>query len=114
MELFTLLAQIVVAASVAFVWIFRYDNIIKEFNEFGLSTLIRSFVGAAKVAIATLLVVSIWYSELLMVSSIAMGFFMLSAQYFHFKVSNPFFKRLPSLLLFILCLFLALTSSNLL
>jgi len=112
MELFTLLAQIIVAASVAYVWIFRYDNIIKEFDEFGLSTLIRSFVGAAKVATATLLIVSIWYSEFLMVSSVAMGFFMLSAQYFHFKVNNPFSKRLPSLLLFILCLFMALTTFN--
>jgi hypothetical protein len=114
MEIFTLLAQITVAASVAFVWIFRFDNIIKEFNEFGLSALIRSFVGAAKISTATLLVVSIWYGELLMLSSVIMGFFMLSAQYFHFKVSNPFIKRLPSLVLFLLCLYMALTTSNLL
>jgi len=39
-------AQIIVAASVAYVWIFRYDVIIKEFKQFGLSDLTRTFVGA--------------------------------------------------------------------
>jgi hypothetical protein len=38
------LAQIIVATSVAYVWIFRYPVIIKEFKEFGLNDTMRTFV----------------------------------------------------------------------
>ncbi len=110
MTTFLLLAQIVVATSVAYVWILRYDVIIKEFKEFGLSDLIRTFVGASKISLATLLIVGIWYPLLILIPSILMGFFMLAAQYFHFKIKNPFFKRLPSLFFLILCVFIVLVS----
>jgi len=36
-----------------------------------------------------------------------MGLFMVSAQYFHFKMKNPFIQKLPSLVLLIFCLALA-------
>ena len=104
------LAQIIIASSVAYVWTFRFDNIIKEFELFGLSVLVRSFVGVTKIALATLLVVGIWYPNLITMPSILMGLFMISAQYFHFKVKNPFIKHLPSLMLLILYIFLTLTS----
>jgi len=110
MTTFLLLAQIIVATSVAYVWIFRYDVIMKEFKEFGLSDLTRTFVGASKISLATLLIVGIWYPLLILIPSILMGFFMLAAQYFHFKIKNPFFKRLPSLFFLILCVFIALVS----
>ena len=104
------LAQIVLALSVAYVWIFRYDNVVKEFKQFGLSDLIRNFVGTSKIALATLLVAGIWYSSLVHIPAVLMGLFMISAQYFHFKVKNPFIKHLPSLILLILCVFIALGS----
>lgn len=107
-----ILAQIIVAASVAYVWIFRYDVIIKEFKQFGLSDLTRTFVGAAKVSLATLLVAGIWFPALVAVPAILMGLFMVAAQYFHFKIKNPFIKHLPSLVLLILCAFIALVSMN--
>jgi hypothetical protein len=110
MENFVKLAQIAVALSVAFVWIFRFHNVVKEFNQFGLSEITRSFVGAAKISLATLLVVGIWYPSLVFISSVLMGLFMIAAQYFHFKANNPFIKRLPSLILLILCAFIAYTS----
>lgn len=106
------LSQIIIGASVAYVWIFRFENIIKEFEQFGLSVLIRSFVGAAKIALATLLVLGIWYPNLIIIPSILMGLFMISAQYFHFKIKNPFIKHLPSLLLLVLCIFLTLATLN--
>ena len=107
---FRILAQIIVATSVAYVWIFRYDNIIKEFREFGLSDLTRTFVGAVKISLATLLIVGLWYPLLLPVSSALMGVLMLVAQYFHFKIKNPFSKLFPSLLLLILCIFITFAS----
>ncbi|CAN5302271.1 hypothetical protein BH10BAC4_BH10BAC4_13060 [soil metagenome] len=105
-------AQIIVATSVAYVWIFRYDVIIKEFKQFGLSDLTRTFVGASKVSLATLLITGIWYPSLIVIPAILMGLFMLSAQYFHFKIKNPFIKHLPSLIFLILCVFITLVSMD--
>ena len=110
MENLLSLAQLVVALSVAYVWIFRYDNVVKEFKQFGLNELTRNFVGASKIALATLLVVGIWYPSLVQISSVLMGLFMIAAQYFHFKIKNPFSKHLPSLILLILCAIIALLS----
>lgn len=107
------IAQIAVAASVAFVWIFRIHNVIKEFNQFGLNDVTRSFVGFAKTVLATLLIAGIWYPSLILVSAILMGLFMVGAQYFHFKADNPFKQRLPSLILLLLCAYIAVSTANL-
>ena len=110
MEELVTIAQLIIAISVYYVWIFRFHNVIKEFEAFGLSDLIRNFVGASKISIATLLIVGIWHSSFILISSVLMGLFMIAAQYFHFKVKNPFIKHLPSLILLILCVFLMLQS----
>lgn len=110
MENLLCLAQLVVALSVAYVWIFRYDNVVKEFKQFGLNDLTRNFVGATKIALATLLVAGIWYPLLVQIPSVLMGLFMIAAQYFHFKIKNPFSKHLPSLILLIMCAIIALVS----
>jgi hypothetical protein len=41
---------------VVIVWVFRFDNIVKEFKQYGLSDLTRTIVGATKIVLATLLV----------------------------------------------------------
>ncbi len=110
MENLVIIAQIILAVAVAYVWIFRYNNVVKEFKQFGLNDITRNFVGASKIALATLLVAGIWYSPLVQFSSVLMGLFMISAQYFHFKIKNPFIKHLPSLMLLILCVIIALGS----
>ena len=110
MEELTKLVQMTLAISVAYVWIFRFHSVVEEFKEFGLSDITRNFVGATKISMATLLVVGIWYPSLVFIPSILMGLFMVAAQYFHFKVRNPFNKHLPSLILLILCVFIAFRS----
>ena len=110
MENLVKLAQLTVAISVAYVWIFRYHNVLKEFKQFGLSDLTRNFIGATKISLATLLVVGIWHPSLVLIPSILMGLLMISAQYFHFKISNPFIKHLPSLILLVLSSLIAYSS----
>ncbi|MFT4662638.1 MAG: hypothetical protein ACI93E_000532 [Flavobacteriales bacterium] len=107
MENLVKLAQMTVALSVAYVWIFRFHNVLKEFNQFGLSDLTRNLIGATKISLATLLVVGIWHSSLVLIPSFLMGLLMIGAQYFHFKIKNPFIKRAPSLILLVLCAFIA-------
>ena len=104
------LSQIIVAISVVYVWTFRFHNVLKEFKQFGLSDLTRNIVGTTKISLATLLVVGIWYSSLVLIPSILMGLLMIGAQYFHFKISNPFIKHLPSLILLAFSVFIAYSS----
>lgn len=108
-----MLAQIVVALSIIIVWVFRFDNIVKEFKQYGLSDLTRTMVGSTKIALSTLLVAGIWYPSMVLIPAVIMAFLMVSAQYFHFKANNPWQKRMPSLVLLLLCLFIASVSLNL-
>jgi uncharacterized membrane protein YkgB len=113
MENLSMIAQLIVAVSVIIVWVFRFDNIVKEFKQYGLSDLTRTMVGATKIALATLLIAGIWYPPLVLIPALLMAFLMLSAQYFHFKVNNTWQKRLPSLFLLLLSLFIAAVTLNL-
>ena len=56
-------SQIVISVSVLIVWIFRYDNIVLEFKQYGISNLLRNLVGALKISLSTMLILGIWYNE---------------------------------------------------
>ena len=99
--------QLIVALSVFFVWTLRYDNVVKEFKEFGYSDLLRNFVGVFKISSSVLLLVGIWYSDLTLIGSISMAFFMLCAQISHIKLKNPFNKLLPSLIFLLMSLYIS-------
>lgn len=113
MVIICILAQIIVALSIVIVWVFRYPNVEKEFKQYGLNNFVRNSVGASKIALSTLLVAGIWYADLVLISSALLAFFMVAAQYFHFKVGNPLQKHIPSLLLLLLCLFIIAVSLKL-
>ncbi|MBD1391598.1 DoxX family protein [Mucilaginibacter glaciei] len=113
MQTLSISAQLIVALSVAYVWIFRYDNIVSEFKQYGISDLLRNIVGASKIALATLLIVGIWYPALTLVPALLMAGLMLCAQVAHIRVKNQFIKFVPSALLLILSLFIAGVHSGL-
>jgi hypothetical protein len=108
MEHISLFFQVFVAVSVLIVWVFRYHNVIAEFQQFGYSDVFRNFVGASKIAISTLLLTGIWYAHLIPYSAIGMAAFMLAAQLSHIRVKNPFSQRLPSLVFLLMSVFVAL------
>ena len=114
MENIAILAQLIIAISILIVWVFRFDNIVIEFKQYALSDLIRSMVGASKIALATLLVVGIFYEEVVFISALLMAFLMVCAQIAHIKVKNPLSKYIPSFLLLILSLFVAAVDFGLL
>ncbi len=106
-------SQIIIAASILIVWVFRFDNIVKEFKQFGLSDLTRNIVGASKIALSTLLITGIWFPSLILIPTLAIAFLMICAQIVHFKVKNPWQKHVPSLLLLLLCLVVAAIKTGL-
>jgi hypothetical protein len=106
-------AQVIIALSIGFVWIVRFDNIVIEFKQYGIPDRLRNLVGASKIALSTLLVTGIWYPSLVFIPALLMAFLMLCAQIAHLKVKNPLSKFVPSLLLLILSLFVAAVHSGL-
>ena len=114
MDKIALASQLIVAFSVLFVWVFRFDNIVKEFKQYGLSDLIRNTVGASKISLSALLIAGFFYPGLVVFSSLSMAFFMFCAQLAHIKVRNPFIKFIPSLLFLVLSLFIAAFNMGLL
>ena len=114
MDKIALASQLIVAFSVLFVWVFRFDNIIKEFKQYGLSDLVRNMVGASKISLSALLIAGVFYPGLVLFSSLGMAFFMFCAQLAHIKVRNPLIKFIPSLLFLVLSLFIAAVNMGLL
>ncbi len=99
----TMISQITIALTILIVWVFRFDNIVNEFRTYQLPDLVRNLVGAAKISLATLLIVSIWYPTFIIIPTLMMAFLMICAQVVHYRSKSSLQKRLPSAALFLLC-----------
>ncbi len=93
--------QALVAASIFFVWVIRYDNIVAEFNGYGLPGWLRDSVGILKLTFALLLLVGIERPFFAMVGGIGIIMLMAGAVGTHLRVKSPIIKILPSLFLLI-------------
>ena len=93
--------KIVVTISILFVWFVRYENIKKEFKEYGYPSWFRDLVGILKISFTTML-----HSNTLGVvniGSLGILLLMVGAVYTHIKVKNSFRKYLASLAMLIIC-----------
>ena len=91
--------KILVATSIYFVWVVRYDNILKEFQEFGLPSWLRDLTGILKMTFAAMLLFGTNDKALTSIGSLGIAGLMLCAQATHFRTGTPLFRRLPSLVL---------------
>ena len=107
--------NVFIAASIFFVWVIRYDNIIREFKEFGLPDWLRDITGILKLSLALLLVVDLRNPQLQILGAVGIAVLMACAQATHFRAGTALFRRLPSfalLALAILSAYLAYGSFN--
>jgi uncharacterized membrane protein YkgB len=101
-----ILAQIIVALSVTFVWVVHFPNVVNEFHEYNLSDGIRTLVGATKISLATLLIAGIWYPRLVLIPAIFMAILMACALVAHLRVHHVWSKFVPAFVLLLLCVFI--------
>lgn len=98
----TISLQALVAASIFFVWVVRYDNIIAEFKQYGLPDWLRDFVGILKLTFALLLLIGIERKPLAVAGGVGIAALMACAFVAHLRVKNPPAKIAPCVsLLFI-------------
>lgn len=100
MESFLLGLKILIAASIFFVWVIRYDNIIKEFQEYGLPDWLRDLTGILKMTFSWMLLFGQSSRGLTLLGSLGIAFLMACAQTVHWRSNTQPFRRLPS---FVLC-----------
>jgi hypothetical protein len=101
------MSQVVVAASVLFVWTFRFEQVAREFVEYRLNDTIRGMVGSSKIMLA-----AIFWPVPVVVPALLMASFMLAAQFFHFRAGHALVKYVPSFVLLALSLFIAQLASS--
>ncbi|MFT4541448.1 MAG: putative membrane protein YphA (DoxX/SURF4 family) [Planctomycetota bacterium] len=104
--------QIVLATSIYFVWVVRYENIVEEFRSYGLPDWLRDVVGILKLSFALMLLIGIWQPSLSAVGGGGVAFLMLCAILTHVKVRNPVLKMLPALSLLLVSIGVVAMSSG--
>ncbi len=92
--------KIIVLASVLFVWVIRYDNIIEEFKGYGLPSWVRDLTGILKISCVIMMINS--NPLVVLVGSCGIVLLMLAALFTHLRVKNPVSKMLPALSLMVL------------
>ena len=116
-----MILQLLISVGLINVWFFRFNkvseyrggsakNMREEFIAFGLPVWSMYFVGGLKVAIAIMLIISIWVEELLLYNLIVLAALMIAAVFMHLKVKDPIKKSYPALsILFMIALIMYFT-----
>lgn len=97
-----LATKILVVTSIFFVWVVRYENIVKEFDEYGLPAWLRDLTGILKLTFAVMLLFGQQDSHLPIFGSLGVVALMACAQLVHIRAGTALFRRLPSLALLML------------
>ena len=116
-----MILQLIISIGLINVWLFRFNktteyrggsakNMKEEFIAYGLPEWSIYFVGFVKVAIAIMLIISIWVEELLLYNLIVLAALMIAAVFMHLKVKDPIKKSYPALsILFMIALIMYIT-----
>ena len=107
MNSLTISLQALVATSIFFVWVVRYDNVVDEFKHYGLPDWLRDLVGILKLTFALMLLIGIDRKPLAVTGGIGIALLMGCAVFTHMRVKNPVFKMLPSLTLLVVSIAIA-------
>ena len=105
---FIMILQLIISIGLINVWLLRFNkateyrggnakNMNEEFIAYGLPEWSMYLVGFLKVAIAIMLIISIWIEELLFYNLIVLTALMIAAVFMHLKVKDPIKKSFPAL-----------------
>ena len=118
---FIMILQLIISIGLINVWLLRFNkateyrggnakNMNEEFIAYGLPEWSMYLVGFLKVAIAIMLIVSIWIEKLLFYNLIVLTALMIAAVFMHLKVKDPIKKSYPALsILFMIALIMYFT-----
>ena len=92
--------KIIAGVAVFFVWVVRYDNIKKEFVDYGLPNWLRDLVGILKISFAIML--QFVSPQLIMIGSVGIVILMSGAVATHVIIKSNLRNILPSITMLII------------
>jgi len=114
--------SVIVGLTVIKVWLFRSgkstsyrggdaSNLMEEFEVYGLGDYFMT-IGIIKVSLAVLLLLSIYFNKLKLISSLGIAIMMLVAVYMHFSVGDELIKSMPASVMLLSCLIIAYSTKK--
>ena len=114
--------SVIVGLTVINVWLFRSgkstsyrggdaSNLMEEFEVYGLGDYFMT-IGIIKVSLAVLLLLSIHFNKLKLISSLGIAIMMLVAVYMHFSVGDELIKSMPASVMLLSCLIIAYSTKK--
>ena len=114
--------SVIVGLTVINVWLFRSgkstsyrggdaSNLMEEFEVYGLGDYFMT-IGIIKVSLAVLLLLSIYFNKLKLISSVGIAIMMLVAVYMHFSVGDELIKSMPASVMLLSCLIIAYSTKK--
>lgn len=114
--------SVIVGLTVINVWVFRSgkstsyrggdaSNLMEEFEVYGLGDYFMT-IGIIKVSLAVLLLLSIYFNKLKLISSLGIAIMMLVAVYMHFSVGDELIKSMPASVMLLSCLIIAYSTKK--
>ena len=113
MPTLAIICQIVIALGIFNVWVLRRDratayrpagaeNLRDEFARYGFPDWVRKSVGTAKLSLAGLLLLGIFFPQVAAPAAAGMALLMISAIGAHVRVRDPLAKSVPAFVLLLL------------
>jgi len=120
MEYVEIAIKLIVGLSILNVWLLRANkstewrggdanNIVEEFETYGLPKWFMYLIGGLKSVLAVLLLASIMYPQVELLAAYGIAFLMTGAVSMHFKIGDPLKKSLPAFTFLVLSLAIAFT-----
>ena len=109
-EVLFVLLKIIVIASIFFVWVVRYNNIVQEFSEYNLPNWFRDIMGIIKLSSCGMILSG--EPSLILAAASILGLLMFAAVLTHIKVKHTLLQMLPSMTLMFSSILIGLHTLN--
>jgi hypothetical protein len=114
--------SLIVGFTVVNVWLFRSNkstsyrggeasSLLEEFEVYGLGDYFY-IIGFIKVSLAIILILSIYFNKLKLMSSLGIAIMMIVAIYMHFSVGDELIKSMPASVMLVSCLIIAYSTKK--
>ena len=102
--------KIISGVAIFFVWVVRYDNIKKEFEDYQLPTWLRDLTGILKISFACMLQFS--DPEIVRLGSLGISLLMAAAVVTHIRLRSTFRRYIASVTMLLMSLTILYYSNN--
>ncbi|MAV65166.1 MAG: hypothetical protein CMG00_08265 [Candidatus Marinimicrobia bacterium] len=103
-EIIAEILKLIATVSILFVWFIRYENIVKEFKDYGYPDWFRDFIGILKISFIFMLHSSTYHVNFF--GAIGITFLMLGAVITHIRVRDSLGNTIASIAMLFISLIL--------